>query len=61
MREPNGIQTAILKLHVIQGMNKMHSRLIQNLPLETVYKQWVSLVEVVLQQQVRRTLKGKGS
>ena len=31
MRESNGIQTAVLKLHVIQGMNKMHSRLIQNL------------------------------
>ena len=31
MQESNGIQTAILKLHVIQGMNKMHLRLIQNL------------------------------
>ena len=31
MQESKGIQTAISKLHVIQGMNKMHSRLIQNL------------------------------
>ena len=36
-------------------------QLTQNLPLETVYKQWVSLAEVVLQQQARKTLKGEGS